>query len=170
MAEVPIEEQQEVSPGNWRLFWLSAEDGTFYVWRNGTLLTTTSSKWITVQLEPGESVYVEVYDSPTDVPTGKYSRRLVLEWAGHEDAAWYTIEQYIDGEWTTVGSMYRTDYHRYPTNVLPDCAESRFRITPVGTNGANGQPQYFSAFVVGYPDQVVTDVTYAAGAFTADEA
>lgn len=136
---------------------------TFYVYQDGLLISTTQLTEQVFTVEAGESLIVEVLDSPTEAPITAFPGKLTIGWYSSAGAASYRVEELILGAWTLRADI--TDngqgFFRWKTRFLEDVTVHQFRVVPVGTNGNNGTPLVFSAIMVRHPDPPEQNFIYS---------
>jgi len=158
---VTISEPERLDSRTWRTSWSSdLEDPAFYVYRDGYLVAVTALGSMEFHIEGGESLVLEILDDADALPAAGFPGRLLLAWNSVDDADHYMIEEYVDSEWMERAQIADAGKpcFTWRTRFLEDCTEHQFRITPVGTNGNEGDPLTFIVLMVRHPD--VPDVAY----------
>ncbi|MEI6542138.1 MAG: hypothetical protein WCL60_01365 [Methylococcales bacterium] len=152
---VTILSQQKSGPNTWTLSWTSTlANPTFYVYQNGILISITQSNSGIISVSDSNQLIIEVLDSATQTPAEVYDGIVVIGWYQTPNTTAYKIEEWNGSAWTTVATV--TDignwWNTWTSPLLPDCQPYQFKVTPIGTNGNNGQSQTFTGFMVRIPD------------------
>lgn len=161
---VTFGETVQLSATSFRVSWSSSlgsppPDG-YRIYRNGAQvgdITTVES--LTVSLQPGESLVLEVLDEAGQQPATAFPNRFTLGWKPVAAAREYRVEEYVSGSWTArkVVPEDGSAFYRWESRHLEDDTTHQFRVVPVGTNGNDGTPLSFSALMVRYPDPPIAD-------------
>ena len=145
----------------WRLVWSSdLADATFWIYRDGALLATTTETSYRVTLEPGSDPVFEVLDAegsdaPTDEPSPRFPDHIVLAWyAAGAGVSHYRIDRLVDETWFPESQVSErgVGYCRWRSDRLADGQTHRFRVVPVGLNGNDGAATPFAALMVRVPN------------------
>lgn len=158
---VELGEAVPVGIGAFRVEWTVTPAASVRVFQNGELITSgLLTEWV-FTVTPGGSLFVEVLDDPNQVPLAWYDDRAMLVWEGDADVAKYRIEEFIDAAWTTRQTVENLGepWFRWRTRRLEDEATHQFRVTPIGLQGAEAEPELFTATMARYPDR--PDVTWS---------
>jgi len=148
---------------SWRLSWSGS--GTFYVYVDGFLYTTTTRTWYDVPVPAGAVLAVQVFDSSSDTPDDVHPCQFVFFWERSPDAVHYRIERYVDAAWSVVHRVHERGQwiYNYRTAVLEDETEHQYRIVPVGSDGREGTAKTFTIKMVRRPDRPTQTITYDSG-------
>lgn len=150
----------------WHYEWISTEsEPTYYEYVDGVLMNVSTSTTRDLWLAPGEVVQFEVLDSPSVMPQPAYPSRAWLSWYADtlEPAASYRIEELIDAEWVTAGTVFPgvgQTYFTWLSRVLEDDNVHHFRIVPVAFNKEEGLPLRLVVPMVRRPDPPAWSGTY----------
>jgi len=140
------------------------ESPTFYIYVDGILITQTTATEYTLAVDPDQSYIVEILDDADEQPMQIFPGKARLGWFKVEGVDYYRVDEYIDA-WVERIRMPENDgYMKWPSRFLEDCQIHLFRVTPVGTDGNEGQAKEFSVLMVRYPDS--PDVNYSHSATT----
>lgn len=158
--------QTPISASLWRLNFTSDDpDAVFRIGVDGVLVGTTQNTYWDVAVSPGEHVIVEVYDDNTAF-VATYPGRVTLAWDAVENAAYYSVEEYVDAEWVVrqeVPAQVRKTHYTWPTRYLEDVTDHQFRVRPFGENGLVGYVRSFNFKMVRYPDPATVAFSYDSG-------
>jgi len=153
--------------GGWRLAFASGlADATFYVWRDGVLLGSTTATWWDVVAEAGTYPVWEVFDDAGDEPLGRFPGTVTLQWRAVAAAAHYVVEEYAAGAWVEraqVAESGDAGYLRWTSRWLEDVTSHQFRVTAVGVDGNESDAEGWDVLMVRWPDPPDVSVTYAQG-------
>jgi len=156
-----------IGGGSWRISWTSDLGGspTFYVYRDGALISTQTEASIEIFVAVGESVHLEVFDAEPAITPQPFPTRLLVQWRDVPGATHYRIERYISAVWTTVGSVPEDglSLYQWESDVLADDTSHDLRVVVVDTNGNESTATTLSALLVRHPDAPVWSSTYASG-------
>ncbi len=172
---------QQIGPWSFILTWGSTlGTPTYYIYKNGVLDLITTEEQIQYDLQDGENIIVDVFDSISDTPGDAFPNFATLQWNPSADgeAKTYQVQQFIDSVWTVVSTLPDTGrpIYRYQTSILTDDVTHQFRIIPVDTNSANqGSVRNITFRMRRYPpapDANTDDYVYVpvTGNLTVDEA
>ena len=163
---------QYVGPLAWRLSWTSDLPGaTFYVYRDGVLIATTTGGSIIVTVEAGETPLIEVYDDASTSPMESHPGRIMLAWcasSGSPEVNYYRVDEYIGAAWVERARL-RDDgrgYFTWRSRQLEDCTSHQFRIVPVGDNANEGAADTRTILMVRHPDPPEVSYTWDSGTRT----
>lgn len=152
----------------WRWEW-SATTAPYRIYYKGKLLETTRNT--TYQMEmPGATVEppeLEILDANDADPAENltYPPRALLQWRGTNTAAYYDIQEDVDGEWTTRCRLIDRNegYCRYESRALDDVTTSSWRVIPVDEYGNEGTALELSIDIVRNPPAPEVSMKYNAG-------
>ena len=149
----------------WTLKYSSDElDPVFYIYINGLLVAQTNQTDYDVPANVGENIIVEIFDDANAIPTEVFAGKIRLGWFSVEDTEYYRIDEYIDDAWVEVKRYPENNaYLLFESRFLEDCQVHQFRVTPVGSNGNEGDPKTFSVLVVRHPDTPEVSYEYSSG-------
>ncbi|HEX4793719.1 MAG TPA: hypothetical protein VH370_08010 [Humisphaera sp.] len=137
---------------------------TFYVYRDGQLLRTTTANHFSCRIDPDTAPVFEVFDDPSTAPAA-LPRSLLLFWYRSDATDYYRIDQYDGSAWnfvTRIPDDGRSTYLWTSPNQ-PDGQVAQFRIVPVGTNGNEGTPTTIARLIVAHPLPPQVSYSYDAG-------
>jgi hypothetical protein len=153
---------RQLSSTSWRISWTSDATPavTFYVYRDGVLIATTTATQWDLTVPPGTSPVIEVLDT-ADPPEKAYPGRIVLTWYSVAGTSSYKVQEYITTIWVDRDQV--TDdgrgYFVWTSRWLEDSTTHQFRIVPAGTNGNDGTPQELDVLMVRHPDDPTPTLT-----------
>lgn len=159
------ETKTQTGPWTFLLTWGSTlSTPTYYIWINGVLSQTTVEEELQIDLQTGENVIVDIFDSVSDTPGDAFPNFATLQWnpSGDGESFKYKIQQFVDAAWATLAVIPDTglSVYRYETQVLADDTVHQFRIIPIDFNDANeGAIRSISFRMRRYPP--APDVTYS---------
>jgi len=138
---------------------------TFYVYRDGELVTTTQQTSMLFTVATGDKLVLEVLDDADALPSTAFPGRLTLQWAATAATDHYRVEEYVGGQWTERQSIADdgSQYYAWQSRYLEDETTHQFRIVPVGTNGNDGAATSFSCLMVRHPDAPTPTWSYNSG-------
>ena len=96
----------DLGGGAYRLEWASdLATPTFYVYRDGVLVTTTELTSLVVGVGAGESPVYEVLDDAGAAPAAAYPAYATLAWYPAPGAAAYRVEELVSGAWAVRATL-----------------------------------------------------------------
>jgi hypothetical protein len=155
-----------VADGQWRLSWTDTlPSPTFYIYRDGVLIDTTTQTEILVAVGVGESPVFEVLDDPAAVPQSAFPPYAILAWYPSPATDHYRIEQFISAAWSVIASIADAGNLTFfwQTPPLAEGQTAQFRTIPVGTNGNDGTALNFSMLMVRHPAPPANLMTFNVG-------
>lgn len=129
------------------------ETPTFYIYIDGLLVATTTQTEYIAAVNSGDEVIAEILDDPDAVPMQVFPGRVRLGWFAVTNTNYYRIDEYVESEWRERARI--TDnggYMQWQSRFLEDCQSHLFKITPIGTNGNEGDEKQFTILMVRHPD------------------
>ena len=157
---------EQISASAFLLRWDSTVEGaTFYVYRDGELLATTSlNEWL-VTVEAGEAPVFDVLDDAAASPEPAFPGYLVLTWYAVAGAHRYLVQEDVAGTWTTFKTVLEdgSGYYLVSTRFLEDATVHTFRVLPVGTNENDGTAATLICLMVRNPDPPDVSFSYDSG-------
>lgn len=149
----------------WRLTWETDLPGvvTFYVYRDGEAIGTTTAREYPVTIAAGEAPVFDVLDVSTP-PARRWPRRVILSWYGTSAAEGYDVEEYDGASWRVVERVRedRRGYYTWESGVIADGATAQFRVTPVGADQVSGTQSTITVPMVRIPDPPAAGFAYSA--------
>ena len=147
---------------DWELRYSSDLPGTptFYIYRDGVLLGTTTSTTYHVVVQPSDSFIFEILDDTSDPSTVQSTRgELIIQASPY--AVYYVIEQYIASVWTEVARIQDagTPTYTWRTPVLAD-GQTQFRVTAYDSMGNASAAVTMEAFLSTPPDPLTWTGAY----------
>ena len=160
---VTFNQPVRIGQRSWRVSWTSdASDPTYYVYRDGALVQQSAAASIVLALEPGEQLWLEVYDAaPTDRPR-YFAAAVRLQWQRCSvEVDYFRVDQYVGSSWVELQRIpdEGLEYVAFVTPQLADDTVHQFRMVPVGLDGNAGTAITFDHHMVRRPD--VPAVGYA---------
>jgi len=146
--------------------WTNGVAGTtYYVYRDGELIDTTTATSKVFVVAAGESAEIEVYDDGT-APAVGYPSRIRLEWDAVAGTDHYLVYLLVISDWTPIGYVLSgsLSHYSFETPILDDCTSHQFRVIAVDTNNIESNPHQFTCLMVRRPTN--PDVTYSYDAET----
>jgi len=166
---VTMNQFQRVGPSTWNISWTSdLEAPLFHVYMNGILYLETYANNFNYTVELNESPVFQVFDNTTDRPLDAFPDRFTINWLYPGDPSevdYFLVHEYDDGDWVDREKVLYDGkiYYSYISRVLEDQTVFTFKITPIGINGNEGTPSYYSALMVRYPDPPAPGYSYSSG-------
>ena len=149
---------------SWLISWSSdLENPTFYIYRDGVLISTTTETSITIIVATGETPVIEVLDE-AGTPATAFPGNVMLCWYPREATDYYRIDESVSAVWTERAKVYDEGqaFFIWYTRWLEDSTLHQFRIVPVGTNGNEGTATEVSQLMVRHPDPPAQNFGYSA--------
>lgn len=161
MSELTTITAQHISPTTWRLICTDTAD-VYYWWVDGVYLSSTVIGERTIEVSPGQSLSVAIFDSSTDTPDAGYPSTMVLEFDAVTGADRYKIDEWVTDEFVTRAYMKETNlgHYRFQTPVLTDGVEAIWRVTALSGADILGRPREFRALIVRIPSAPAVTYTY----------
>lgn len=154
---------------NWRLRYISSLGGTptYYIWRNGVLIDTTTATTYDVFVDVNDRVQFDILDTAA-TPSITHECFATVWWNGKSDAVSYSVEQRKDGgAWAEIVNVIEngSNVYRIKTAELVAGSTYDWRITATDVNGnATGTPMQFTKYIDRAPNQPDWDYTWDADA------
>jgi len=162
---VTIGEWSKIGSGLYRLhFSSSLSSPTFYIYRGGALVGTTTQGHWDFTVTPGEQLTVAVVDDSVTVPE-TWPSGITIGWHLVPGAAYYRVDEYVSGSWQVRSKVHPdgTGFLKWVSDELTDVTTHRFRVVPVSAGGNEGDALDFNVFFVRVPDVPAVSVAYSAG-------
>ncbi|HEV7301612.1 MAG TPA: hypothetical protein VGN72_19765 [Tepidisphaeraceae bacterium] len=126
----------------WRFTWAStlAAPVTFYVYRDGAPVLTTTRTEATIPVTAGESPLIEIFDGPADRPDQAFPSFATVNWYATPGAASYRVQRLDGSRWTTLATLDDDGrgYFEWRSRPLADGTTYRYRVVPVAAGGTEG--------------------------------
>jgi len=162
---VTINSPVKIGRNRWKLSWSSdLPTPTYYVWKNGTLVATTTYTEMDFSADGNSELFVDVFDSATDAPALGVNGRVTLGWQPVSGATSYRIEEKVSGVWTarmTITSDGRP-WYSYQSRFLEDVTTHEFRVYAVSAAGNDSTAVELDVLMVRCPDAPKVTGTYSA--------
>lgn len=145
------------------LRWETLLRGPFRVYVDGVLVKTTYQRRAILHVGPEE---FPTFDVLTDEESAELadarSARLVLQWNAAALADYYTVKQYVGGQWVTVTEIPAEgrQHFTFVTDALADDTEHRFKVYPMRTGGAAGAELSITRHQIRDPDPPDVELSY----------
>lgn len=132
----------------------STSSGPFYVYKDSDQIGVTTEKEMIVNIEPNTYPVVQVFDSSSDLPDYYPAGHIDLIWSNPANVPVWTIEQYVDSEWTTVGEVFSDGLPqvKWVTPYLSDSSSYTYRAVPKNSNQIEGDALVFEIVTARIPD------------------
>lgn len=156
VPDIRLLQPEQVTRDLWRIRWVSALEGPFYVYRDGVLVVVTWSKQVHAWAEEDEEgSIIDVYARETDVPPIVRSSRFELRWGAVAETDHYRVEKYVDEAWALERaiSSHGDAPYVYRSDFVGANEAAEYRVLPVGTNGVEGDAVSFTKHAVRHPYQ-----------------
>jgi len=160
---VTILTQRRLTPTTVRLTYSSSLGAgtTFYIWRDGELLTSTTETFYDFRIGLSDIAQIEILDTSADA-SDTYPAFMQLQWEHETGATQYRVQRYVDAAWSTVALILATaekQIYTYKTPVLADATEHQYRVAPIDAAGNVGLYATFTFTMVRKPDKADVTVT-----------
>lgn len=135
-------------------------DPTFYIYRDGILVTITKQNWWKFEVYSGAMLQIEVKDDDSE-PSAAWPGQVLISWERDAEAVKYYIQKYVGSAWVTEriildGSLYHW------TPYLEDETTYHYRVVPIDENETAGQSREFAIVMVRRPNVPSVTITYDA--------
>jgi len=136
----------------------------YRIYRNGKLIATTVHGTHHVLIDSFDRADFEIRDDDSP-PEYNVPYKGTIWWYGNPLVANYLIEQWQVSAWVQVAEVFETgeSVYRWQTGVLPNNAESQFRVRAFDHVGNESAPLLLSKYVVRRPEKTEWSWSYSQG-------
>jgi len=141
----------------------SLADPTFYIWRDGSLIATTTASTYLDMVPVGACPIYDVFDDAADEPSEVYPAYLHLQWRAVDNADYYRVERHNGSQWVEqvrITDDGRAGYYHWYSPRLEDDTTHQFRVVAVTDDGTESTALTLSALMVRHPDPVAVSLSY----------
>jgi len=164
---------QKIGTKVWRVDYTGTSPFRRYI--NGVLVGNMSSTETFIiimgdsDVEPPPIEVIDSTENEEDVNQVKYPQRAVLQWRVASNAAYYTIQQLVNSEWTDIRTIHQhrtSTYMKFKSDQLADVTTHQFRIIPHTASGDAGEPLPMDVLIVRNPPPVDVTISLVGGTLT----
>ena len=163
---VTMDSPIHVGGGVWEFRWSSdLAAPTFWLYRNGVLLGTTTNTSTRLRVVAGQTVAFEVFDAqPARTPI-QFPGEIILQWRAVADAVHYRVEEDVATVWTLRATILEdgSGLYDWQSGPLDDVTSYDFRVRAVDAHAMQGTALALSVFMVRYPDVPAFTSAYDSG-------